>query len=197
MFETFNEFVEFKKVLGPSLTSIIEKALNYSADSEMSTNLREQTMFFIGQVSGTYAKMLIKQHGMGFVDAIIEKGFRIASEDPEMYQGQEETPPEMAVEMITSWACNINNDKIWPIIKKHLQTFGVSKEEHERSAATLILSAVTDNEACLVSVRDEIDVLTNFLVDRMSDASFVVRESAGECCGKFSELVGEDFLGKH
>lgn len=48
VFETFNEFVEFKKVLGPSLTSIIEKALIYSSDSEMSTNLREQTMFFIG-----------------------------------------------------------------------------------------------------------------------------------------------------
>ena len=197
VFETFNEFVEFKKVLGPYLPNIIEKALNYSSDSEMSTNLREQTMFFIGQVSATYSKMLIKQHGMGFVDKILEQGFKIASEDPEMYQGQEETPPEMAVEMITSWAVNVNVDKMWPIIKKHLQTFGTSKEEHERAAATLVLSAVTDNEACLVAIRDEIDILTNFLVDRMADSSFAVREAAGECCGKFSELVGEDFLGKH
>lgn len=141
--------------------------------------------------------MLIKQHGMGFVNKIMEEGFKIASEDPEMYKGQEETPPEMAIEMIASWACNVNTEKIWPIIKQYLHQFGTSKEEHERAAATLILSAVTDNDACLTSVRDEIDVLTNFLVDRMSDESFVVREAAGECCGKFSELIGEEFLNKH
>jgi len=33
VFETFNEFVEFKKVLGPHLTMIIEAALKIAADT--------------------------------------------------------------------------------------------------------------------------------------------------------------------
>ena len=39
--------------------------------------------------------------------------------------------------------------------------------------------------------------MTNFLVDRLSDNSFVVREAAGETVGLFSELIGDDFLNKH
>ena len=41
VFETFNEFVEIKKVLGPQLPLIIEKALLISANQEYSVNLRE------------------------------------------------------------------------------------------------------------------------------------------------------------
>lgn len=39
--------------------------------------------------------------------------------------------------------------------------------------------------------------MTNFLVDKMSDGSFVVREAAGEAVGRFAENVGADFLNKH
>ena len=48
VFETFNEFAEFKKVLGPYLPAIIEKALLTSADADVGVNVREQTMYFIG-----------------------------------------------------------------------------------------------------------------------------------------------------
>ena len=64
-----------------------------------------------------YAKSLIKAHGIGFVNKIIEEGFKIASEDPEIYSGLEEAPPDMAIEMIATWACNMSSEKIWPIIK--------------------------------------------------------------------------------
>jgi hypothetical protein len=46
-------------------------------------------------------------------------------------------------------------------------------------------------------VRDDVDPLTNFLVDRMQDESYVVREAAGETVGRFSEHVIPDFLDKH
>lgn len=39
--------------------------------------------------------------------------------------------------------------------------------------------------------------MTNFLVDKMSDGSYVVREAAGEAVGRFAENVGDDFLNKH
>lgn len=72
VFETFNEFVEYKKVLGPSLPQIIEKALIIAADNDFGVNLRGETMYFLGSVSEVYARPLIKQHGLDFVKKIVE-----------------------------------------------------------------------------------------------------------------------------
>jgi len=70
VFETFNEFVEIKKVLRPFLTSIIEVALKISANKDFGNNLREVTLLFLELISERYARILIKNHGVGFVDGI-------------------------------------------------------------------------------------------------------------------------------
>ena len=87
VFETYNEFVEIKKVLGPHLPLIIEKALLISGNQDHSTNLREVTILFLELISEKYARVLIKNHGMGFIEKIFEVGFKIVSEDPEIYEG--------------------------------------------------------------------------------------------------------------
>ena len=51
VFETFNEFVEIKKVLGPHLPLIIEKALHIAESDEFAINLREVTIFFLELIS--------------------------------------------------------------------------------------------------------------------------------------------------
>jgi HEAT repeat protein len=99
--------------------------------------------------------------------------------------------------MLYSYACTVPNEKVYPIFKKHLQTFGVSKDQHERAAATTILGYIADPDSCLDLVRDDVNPLTNFLVDKMQDESYVVREAAGETVGRFSEHVVPDFLDKH
>ena len=70
---------------------------------------------------------------------------------------------ELAQDMILAWSMNVPNEKIWPILTKFLQQFGTSQNEHQRAAATYILCSITDNDACLINVRDEIDAMTNFL----------------------------------
>jgi len=97
VFETFNEFVEMKKVLGPHLPMIIERALEISANADYGVNLREVTMLLLELIADKYARILIKNHGMKFVDGIVKVGFNIASEDPENYDKNEDTPPYMAV----------------------------------------------------------------------------------------------------
>ena len=197
VFETFNEFVEIKKVLGPHLPMIIEKALLISANKDFGVNLREVTLLFLELISEKYARVLIKKHGMNFVDKIIEEGFKIASEDPELYDQNEASPPTMAVQMLYSYACTVPNEKVYPIFQKYLQKFGVSQNPNERAAATAILGYLAEADSCLDLVRDDITPLTNFLVDRMQDDSYAVREAAGETVGRFSEHVCSDFLDKH
>jgi len=197
VFETFNEFVEIKKVLGPHLPQIIEKALIISENQDFGINLREVTLLFLELIAEKYARVLIKNHGMNFIDKIFQVGFKIASEDPEMYENQELTPQSMGIAMIYAYACNVPNEKVYPVIEKHLQIYGLSKNEHERAASCYILGYIADSESCLDHVRDNIDSLTNFIVDRMGDDSYVVREAAGECVGRFSEHVTTDFLDHH
>ena len=152
---------------------------------------------FLELISEKYARVLIKNHGMAFIDKIFEVGFKIASEDPDLYEGQEDSPPLMALNMLYSYACNVPNEKVFPVIQKYLQTFGTSKNPHERAAATYVLGWICDSEACLDHVRDNIKPLTNFIIDRMQDESFYVREAAGETVGRFSEHVTSDFLDNH
>jgi len=114
-----------------------------------------------------------------------------------MYNGMEEAPPNMAISMLYNYAIMAPNEKVYPIFEKYLQKFGTSKNEHERAAATYILGYVADPDACLDHVRDNIENLTNFIIERMQDESYVVREAAGECVGRFSEHVTSDFLDYH
>jgi hypothetical protein len=197
VFDMFNEFAEIKKVLGPHLPIIIEKALVIAANMDYTNNLREVTMLFLELIAENYSKVLIKNHGMAFIDKVFEVGFQIASEDPELYTGMEDTPPHLAVNMLYTYACIVHTEKVFPIIMKYAQQYATSNNEHQRAAATVIIGQIADSEACLDFVRDNINSLTNFLIDRMQDESYVVREAAGETVGRFSEHVGEDFTKSH
>ena len=55
----------------------------------------------------------------------------------------------------------------------------------------------SDSDALLDPIKDKIDAYTNFLVDRMNDASLHVREAAGETVGRFTENFHDDFLDMH
>ena len=103
----------------------------------------------------------------------------------------------MAIEMLYSYACCVNTEKIYPIFKEYLQKFGTSQNQYERAAATYILGYIADSESCLDPIRYDIEPLTNFLIMRMQDDSLAVREAAGETVGRFSEHIGLDFLNRH
>lgn len=75
VFETFNEFVEIKKVLAPHLPMLIEAALKISAHTDYSLNLREITLLFLEQVADNYSKYLVKKIGRHIIEKIVETGF--------------------------------------------------------------------------------------------------------------------------
>lgn len=60
-----------------------------------------------------------------------------------------------------------------------------------------MVGQIAHPDACLDFVRDNLNSLTNFLIDRMQDDSFHVREVAGEAVGNFSEHVGDEFTKYH
>lgn len=86
VFETFNEFVEIKKVLAPHLPLLIEAAIKISLNTDFSVNLREITMLFLEQIAENYSKYLLKKAGVPIIEKIIDAAFKIASEDEEDYE---------------------------------------------------------------------------------------------------------------
>ena len=46
-------------------------------------------------------------------------------------------------------------------------------------------------------IKENINALTNFIIERMQDESYHVRESAGETVGRFAEHVNPEFLDMH
>ena len=83
-------------------------------------------IYFLELIAENYCRTLIKNHGTNFVDKIIQVGFKVASEDPDLYEGSEVKPNELAVEMIQIYAFHVPNEKIYPILTKYIQAAGTS-----------------------------------------------------------------------
>lgn len=72
VFETFNEFIEIKKVLSPHLPMLIDAALKVSANQNFSVNLREVTLFFLELIGEKYGRVIMKKvNGPAILDQII------------------------------------------------------------------------------------------------------------------------------
>lgn len=88
------------------------------------------------------------------------------------------------------------NAVIYPVILREVERFGTSQKDLERKAAIRVLGWICDS-TCLDSIKEDIGKISTFVVGKLQDQSFVVREAAAEAVGKFSEHVVPDFLELH
>ena len=118
VFETFNEFVEYKKVIRPHLELIIKAALTIVRNPDHADNLREVTLLFLELIAEKYARVMLKNHGVGFISEIMAAGFSIASEDPSTWEGKDkhDTPPMYAAEMMRQYCVSLPNEKVWAAV---------------------------------------------------------------------------------
>jgi hypothetical protein len=176
---------------------LIEAALKISANSEFSLNLREITLLFLEQIAENYSRYLVKKIGRQIIEKIVEVGFKIASESEQDYEDEQETPHTLALYMIYSYSCEVPHNIVYPIIMSNVHKFGTSNSELERKAAVKVMGYVCDSDSCLDLIKENIDDITNFIVAKLKDPSFVVREATAETVGKFSEYVVPEFLDMH
>lgn len=99
--------------------------------------------------------------------------------------------------LIFSFSSSISYQIMYPIIIKHVLKFGGSPKELERKAAIKVLGFISDPDSCLEMIKENIVDITEFIVAKLQDPSFIVREATAETVGKFSEYVVPDFLDEH
>lgn len=56
---------------------------------------------------------------------------------------------------------------------QHVQKFGLSSKPLERKAAIKVLGFISDPDSCLEMIKENIDDVTNFIVDRLKDSSVI------------------------
>ncbi len=109
VFETFNEFVEIKKVLSSHLPMLIDAALKVSSNQNYSLNLREITLMFLELVAEKYGRVMAKKAGgMAIIENIVNTGFMIASENEEEYQEEQETRNYYFVQLFSTYSCFVH-----------------------------------------------------------------------------------------
>ncbi len=178
VFEMFNEFVEIKKVLAPHLPLLIEAAIKISLNTDFSINLREITMLFLEQIGENYSKYLVKKAGSHIIEKIIETAFIIASESEEDFEEGQETPHQLALYLVFSYSSAISYQIMYPIIMKYVQKFGTSSKALERKAAIKVLGYISDPDSCLEMIKENIDDVTVFIVERLKDSSVRIQRTS-------------------
>lgn len=68
--------------------------------------------------------------------------------------------------MVLSFASEMPNEVIYPIIMKNVERFGTSQIELERKAAIKILGTVSDS-TCLDMIKEDIEKITTFIVSKL------------------------------
>jgi len=58
---------------------------------------------------------------------------------------------------------------MYPIIMKYVQKFGTSAKHLERKAAIKVLGFISDPDSCLEMIKENIDDVTVFIVERLKD----------------------------
>jgi DNA-binding protein YbaB len=139
---------------------------------------------------------LSKKHG-DLLEKIIKAGFKIASEDVEDAEEDTEKPADFAVYMLLSCATEVPNTVSWPLFKANTVECWQSTDISARKAALKILGFVSESDALLDPIKDDVDELSDLLVTALKDQSEVVREAAAMCVAEFSENVIPDFLDLH
>jgi hypothetical protein len=60
---------------------------------------------------------------------------------------------------------------MYPIIMKQVVKFGQSPKDLERKAAVKVLGYISDPDSCLEMIKENIDDVTKFIVQRLQDPS--------------------------
>jgi DNA-binding protein YbaB len=66
-----------------------------------------------------------------------------------------------------------------------------------RKAALKILGFVSQSDALLDCIKDDVDELADLVVAALKDQNLIVREAAAMCVAEFAENVVPDFLDLH
>ena len=175
---------------------VIEAAINVSINTDFLFNTREVTISFLEEVGGLLGKYLVKKHPE-MIQKIIDAGFKIAAESEEEYGDDEDSTHDLALIMLEVYACEVPDTIIYPIFKQNISMCVGHSDPLVKKAGIRVLGDISDGDALLDCIKEDVDVWTDILVQALQDKSSIVQDAASFSVGDFSENVIPDFLDNH
>ena len=99
--------------------------------------------------------------------------------------------------MMRQYCIDLPNESTWKIIYDLVNKYGTSGTPHQKAASIRILGYLSDSDALLDPIKENIGPITTFMIQMFNSPDLVVRESAGEACGFFAENINPDFFDRH
>jgi len=97
--------------------------------------------------------------------------------------------------MLYSYAAEIPNEIAYGLFKAAIVNLINSQDNPlKRKAGLRILGTVSDSDALLDPIKDDVELYTDLFVRTLNDPSQIVREATCTVIGDFSEDVIPDFL---
>lgn len=99
--------------------------------------------------------------------------------------------------MMRAYCVHSPNEHTWAIVYALVQQYGTSGTPLQKAASMRILGYLSDSDALLDPIKENIGAITTFMISMFHSNDFIIREAAGEACGFFAENINPDFLDKH
>jgi len=97
--------------------------------------------------------------------------------------------------LLLKFACEVPNPVAWPLFKANIvSAWSEPANPLARKASLKVLGFVSESDALLDCIKDDIDELTDLLVMALKDPNDGVRDAGALTCAEFADNVIPDFL---
>ena len=191
--DCLTSLVEYKGLLTPHISRIIEGALKVAENIDLHLNTRQRAILFFEFVPVKHSKMFKKKKQL--LDTIISTLMKISCEPLDDYDQDEQSPSRYALYSMKSFSVYMHKPIIFPVLIKNIRACIESDLDNQRRAGIELLGFIWETDACLDPIKDHIDEITDVIVKWLYDESVLVKATTAETVGMFSENVS-DFLQK-
>lgn len=189
IFDSFSDLVYIPKLLVPYLPTLIEVALSIAENKDNSNDLRNIVLAFIEFAVNTKAKLIRKDKKM--LTRIVDAAFKIATENEDEHEEDEETPVTSALYLLQAYALKIPNKIIYPLIMERCDAFIKSPEPRLRKAALMILGATC--KGIELALKKNLDSVLDVALKCAKDESVEVQEACFKTLYDFADCIPQKF----
>ena len=101
------------------------------------------------------------------ISKIVDCGFKVTCEDTEEFPDQDDCPHHWGLCMLYNFASEVPNELAYPIFKERIHQCMQQTDPLARKAGIKILGHVSDSEALLDDIKEDIDEWIEIIIKTM------------------------------
>lgn len=189
-FEIFDELVESPvPVLGPSISAIVQFALEVSSKKELDMNVRHQAIQIISWLSKYKPKTLVKYKA---VHPILRVICPLLAEVNNQQDEDDLSMDRAAAEVLDTMAMSLPKKHVFPPVFEFAAGNSGSPDPNCREASVMALGVIS--EGCFDIMKKKLSDILRLVLQALQDPEQVVRGAASFALGQFAEHLQPEIV---